>query len=83
VRAALRAVVRLPALALSALLIVGVRAYQWCVRPFLPPVCRFVPGCSDYFILAVKKHGPVVGGAKGVWRVCRCGPWCEGGYDPP
>ena len=79
----LRAVVRLPGAALAALLILGVRLYQWCVRPFLPPSCRFVPGCSEYFILAVKKHGPVCGGAKGVWRVCRCGPWSAGGYDPP
>lgn len=81
--AALRAVVRLPGVALSMLLILGVRSYQWCVRPFLPPACRFEPGCSEYFILAVRKHGPVCGGAKGVWRVCRCGPWSAGGYDPP
>ena len=77
------AVLRLPARALTALLILGVRGYQLVVRPWLPPACRFVPGCSEYFILAVEKHGPVCGGAKGVWRVCRCGPWSAGGYDPP
>ena len=72
-----------PAVALSAVLIALVRVYQWCVRPLLPPTCRFAPGCSEYMILAVKKHGPVVGGAKGVWRICRCNPFCQGGEDYP
>ena len=69
---------------MSWLLIAPVRLYQLLVRPLLPPgVCRFEPSCSDYFILAVRKHGPVKGAAKGVWRVCRCQPLCKGGYDPP
>lgn len=72
-----------PAVALAALLVAAVRGYQWLVRPLLPPACRFTPGCSEYFVLAVKKHGPVKGAAKGVWRVCRCNPLCAGGYDPP
>lgn len=72
-----------PALVLATTVIAVVRVYQWCVRPLLPPTCRFEPGCSEYMILAVKKYGPIVGGAKGVWRICRCNPFCQGGYDPP
>lgn len=72
-----------PALALSAVLVAGVRGYQHLIRPLLPPLCRFTPGCSEYFILAVRKYGPVKGAAKGVWRICRCNPFCEGGHDPP
>jgi putative membrane protein insertion efficiency factor len=72
-----------PAVAVGAVMIALVRVYQWCVRPLLPPTCRFEPGCSEYMIQAVKKYGPVVGGAKGVWRICRCNPFCEGGLDPP
>lgn len=72
-----------PAWAASAVLIACVRLYQLFIRPLLPSTCRFEPGCSEYFVLAVKKYGPVVGGAKGVWRVCRCNPMCTGGYDPP
>lgn len=72
-----------PALALSAVLVAGVRGYQHLIRPLLPAMCRFTPGCSEYFILAVRKYGPVKGAAKGVWRICRCNPFCEGGYDPP
>ena len=72
-----------PALALGGVMILCVRGYQKCIRPVLPPMCRFQPGCSEYFVLSVKKYGPVVGSAKGVWRVCRCNPWSRGGYDPP
>jgi uncharacterized protein len=74
---------RLVSRALSILLIVPVRLYQWFIRPVLPPACRFQPSCSEYFILAVRKHGPVKGAAKGIWRVCRCHPFNEGGLDPP
>jgi putative membrane protein insertion efficiency factor len=68
---------------LSAFLIAGVRCYQVCLRPILPAVCRFHPSCSEYFILAVQKYGPVKGGCKGVYRICRCNPFCRGGFDPP
>ena len=72
-----------PAWLASAVLVGGVRGYQKLLRPLLPPVCRFEPGCSEYMILAVRKYGPVVGGAKGAWRICRCNPWGGCGYDPP
>lgn len=75
--------IRLAARILSACLVVFVRGYQWILRPLLPPACRFQPSCSEYFILAVGKHGPIKGAAKGVWRICRCHPFNEGGYDPP
>jgi putative membrane protein insertion efficiency factor len=68
---------------LSAFLIAGVRLYQLAIRPILPPLCRFEPSCSEYFIEAVRKHGPLRGTCKGVGRICRCHPWNPGGYDPP
>jgi putative membrane protein insertion efficiency factor len=68
---------------LALVLIVAVRCYQLCVRPVLPAVCRFYPSCSEYFILAVRKYGPVSGARKGIGRLCRCHPWHPGGYDPP
>jgi putative membrane protein insertion efficiency factor len=67
----------------SAFLIAGVRCYQACIRPILPAVCRFEPSCSEYFIAAVSKYGPMRGGWRGVKRICRCNPWTPGGYDPP
>ena len=68
---------------LTAFLIAGVRFYQICLRPLLPSVCRFTPSCSEYFIGAVQKYGPLWGACKGVARICRCHPWHPGGYDPP
>jgi putative membrane protein insertion efficiency factor len=68
---------------LSALLVACVRVYQYCLRPVFPAVCRFSPSCSEYFILAVGKYGPVRGACKGLGRICRCHPWHPGGYDPP
>jgi putative membrane protein insertion efficiency factor len=70
-------------LGVSAFLIAGVRLYQVGVRPLLPSVCRFQPSCSEYFIEAVRKYGPLRGACKGVGRICRCHPWNPGGYDPP
>jgi len=67
----------------SGVLILGVRGYQVLLRPLLPSVCRFHPSCSEYFILAVRKHGPIRGGWKGVCRICRCNPWHPGGVDYP
>lgn len=67
----------------SYLLIALVRFYQAALSPLLPPMCRFEPSCSQYFIEAVQKHGACRGSLKGVWRICRCNPFCKGGYDPP
>ncbi len=60
-----------------------VRCYQWLLSPLLGRTCRFHPSCSEYFILAVRKYGLLVGGWKGVCRIGRCHPWNPGGHDPP
>ena len=67
----------------GAVLVLLVRAYQLLISPWLGPRCRYVPTCSEYFVLAVEKYGAIKGTCKGVWRVCRCHPWSKGGYDPP
>jgi putative membrane protein insertion efficiency factor len=63
-----------------------VRMYQWTLSPLIYAlfgrVCRFEPSCSQYFIDAVRKYGPWKGTLKGIWRICRCNPFCEGGHDP-
>jgi hypothetical protein len=65
------------------LLIAAVRLYQIFLSPVLGRQCRFLPTCSQYFILAVKKYGAVRGSCRGVLRICRCHPFHPGGYDPP
>ena len=65
------------------LLIAAARCYQITLSPVIGRQCRFTPSCSQYFILAVKKYGAIVGTVRGIWRVCRCHPFNAGGYDPP
>jgi uncharacterized protein len=60
-----------------------VRLYQIFLSPIFGRQCRFHPTCSEYFILAVRKYGAVSGALRGLWRICRCQPFCKGGYDPP
>jgi putative membrane protein insertion efficiency factor len=60
----------------------AVRAYRWFLRPVLPSACRFSPSCSEYAEQAIERHGAMRGSWLAVRRVCRCGPWGPGGYDP-
>jgi uncharacterized protein len=76
---AIRFLLSLPGL----LLIAAARIYQLTLSPLMGRHCRFEPTCSRYFIEAVRKYGTVVGGWRGVKRICRCHPWNPGGYDPP
>jgi putative membrane protein insertion efficiency factor len=67
----------------SELLIGLIRLYQWTLSPLIGRQCRFQPTCSQYMIEAVRKYGLLRGVAKGVWRICRCHPFAQGGFDPP
>ena len=67
----------------SQVFIAAIRAYQRFVSPALPAgTCRFHPSCSDYAAQAIGKYGAVRGAALSAKRLCRCGPWHPGGYDP-
>lgn len=63
-------------------MVAAVRGYQVVLRPLLPATCRYVPGCSEYFIEAVRVHGPLRGGWMGFKRIMRCRPGGGWGYDP-
>ncbi len=67
---------------ISRFLIRMIRGYQKYISPGLPPMCRFMPTCSQYAIEAITKYGPIKGTAKAVFRILRCNPLCKGGYDP-
>jgi len=60
----------------------AVKAYRWFVSPLLGPACRFYPSCSEYAEQALAKHGAWRGSWLALRRLCRCGPWHSGGYDP-
>lgn len=59
-----------------------VKFYQYCISPFTPPSCRFVPTCSQYAVEALRKHGPLKGSWLTLRRLARCHPWGGSGYDP-
>lgn len=59
-----------------------VYAYRLVLRPWLPPLCRYTPSCSEYALQALQLHGPVRGSYLTTSRICRCHPFRPGGYDP-
>ena len=63
-------------------LVLLVRLYQWTLRPFIGPHCRFEPSCSQYAIEALRTHGTARGTLLATARVLRCNPWTPGGFDP-
>lgn len=58
------------------------RGYKWVISPMFPPSCRYVPTCSEYAMDAVAHHGVARGSLLAAWRLLRCHPLAQGGYDP-
>jgi hypothetical protein len=56
--------------------------YQKAISPALPRRCRYEPTCSRYAIDAIRTYGILKGIVLAGWRVLRCNPWSDGGYDP-
>ena len=73
---------RFPHRMLSLLLRGLVRLYQLTLAYFFVGACRFEPSCSAYAAEAVTRHGALKGSFLATHRLCRCGPWTCGGYDP-
>jgi uncharacterized protein len=63
-------------------LIAFIRVYQYTISPLLGPRCRYYPSCSNYAIGALRRHGVIKGTGMAAWRVLRCNPFSNGGYDP-
>jgi uncharacterized protein len=57
--------------------------YKREISPLLPKSCRFVPTCSEYARQAYKKYGTSKGFVLTAWRLMRCNPLGDKGYDPP
>ncbi|MES2353920.1 MAG: membrane protein insertion efficiency factor YidD [Pseudomonadota bacterium] len=67
---------------MSYLLLSVIRIYRYLISPWLGNNCRFIPSCSEYATEAITKYGASKGGWISFRRLCRCHPWCNGGYDP-
>ena len=60
-----------------------VHAWRWTFGLLTPDgTCKYHPSCSQYAIDALQKHGLVKGSFKAGWRLLRCNPFSDGGYDP-
>jgi uncharacterized protein len=57
-------------------------AYSKLISPALPRRCRYEPTCSAYAIESVRRFGVLRGAVLAAWRLLRCNPFSDGGYDP-
>jgi putative membrane protein insertion efficiency factor len=56
--------------------------YQRVISPAFPRRCRYEPTCSSYAVQALRQFGILRGLALATWRVLRCNPFSDGGFDP-
>jgi uncharacterized protein len=56
--------------------------YRRLISPALPRRCRYEPTCSAYAAIAIRRFGPLRGTALAAWRLLRCNPFSDGGFDP-
>lgn len=56
------------------------RRFISVLKPY--PTCKYIPTCSQYAIEALEKNGVILGSLLAIWRLLRCNPFSQGGYDP-
>ena len=59
-----------------------IRAYSRWISPAFPRRCRYEPTCSAYAAQAVRRFGFARGMLLAAWRLLRCNPFSNGGFDP-
>ena len=59
-----------------------IRIYRIFISPLLGSNCRHTPTCSEYGIIALKKHGVFKGTFLTTKRILKCNSLFKGGYDP-
>jgi putative membrane protein insertion efficiency factor len=64
------------------IVIVPIRVYQTLISPALPRRCKYEPTCSAYAVQAIRRYGILRGLVLAVWRLLRCNPFSNGGFDP-
>lgn len=58
------------------------KLYQAVISPALGPRCKFYPSCSEYAVQAIMRFGILRGLVLAAWRLLRCNPFSDGGFDP-
>jgi uncharacterized protein len=64
------------------LVVLPIRVYQRVLSPMLGNRCRYYPSCSEYAAQAIGRFGILRGLVLAGWRLLRCNPWSDGGFDP-
>lgn len=64
------------------LVLAPIVVYRKAISPALPRRCKYEPTCSRYAVDAIGSYGILRGIVLAGWRVLRCNPWSDGGYDP-
>jgi putative membrane protein insertion efficiency factor len=59
-----------------------IKIYRLFISPLLGKNCIYTPSCSEYGIIALKKHGIFKGSFLTAKRILRCNSLFKGGYDP-
>ena len=62
--------------------VLPIRAYQRVLSPMVGQRCRYYPTCSEYAAQAIGRFGILRGLVLAGWRLLRCNPWSDGGFDP-
>ena len=66
---------------LRSLAVLPIRVYQRLLSPMLGQRCRYYPTCSEYAAQAIRRFGILRGLVLAGWRLLRCNPWSNGGFD--
>jgi uncharacterized protein len=69
-------------LSMTVVLEAPIRFYRRFVSRALPRRCKYEPSCSVYALSALRSHGMARGLVLAGWRVLRCNPLSNGGFDP-
>lgn len=60
----------------------AIAAYRRWISPGLPRRCRYEPTCSAYAAESIRRFGLARGVLLASWRLLRCNPLSDGGFDP-
>ena len=62
--------------------VAAVWLYRVTFGALFPTTCKYEPSCSHYAVDALRTKGLLRGGLLAGWRLLRCNPWSNGGFDP-
>ncbi|MBL8298820.1 MAG: membrane protein insertion efficiency factor YidD [Rhodanobacteraceae bacterium] len=70
-----------PLASVSRLILHLLQLYKRLLSPLFGARCRYYPSCSHYARTAVARHGALRGSLLASWRLLRCNPFSNGGFD--